>query len=67
MHVSTGGCGGQERVTDPLELELQAVGSHSAWVLGADCPLQKRYAFLTAEPSLQPPPCILTPLRLYQV
>lgn len=31
--MSVGACGGQERVLDSLELEWQAVVSHSVWVL----------------------------------
>ena len=35
MHVSAGTDGGQKRVLISLKLELQAGGSHTAWVLGA--------------------------------
>lgn len=31
-HVCTGACGVQKRVSDPLELELQAVVNHKTWV-----------------------------------
>jgi hypothetical protein len=33
MHVSTGTLGGQEKVLNPLELELEVDVSHLLWVL----------------------------------
>jgi hypothetical protein len=42
---------GQERVSDPLELKLQAVVSHQ---VGAGYPLEEQPGLLTTEPSSQP-------------
>lgn len=36
VHMSTGAFGGQERVSDALELELETVVSCYAWVLGPE-------------------------------
>ena len=35
-YMQAGVCGGQERVLDPLELELQIVVNHLTWVLGTE-------------------------------
>lgn len=48
MQASTLACGGQKEVPDLLELDLQAVLSHSAWGLGTE----EQPAPLTAGPSL---------------
>lgn len=47
MQASTLACGGQKEGPD-LELELQAVLSHSAWELGTE----EQPVLLTAVPSL---------------
>lgn len=36
MHMYADTCGGPKKALNPLELELQAVMSHSAWVLGPE-------------------------------
>lgn len=43
-------------MSDPLELELQAVVSHMAWVLGTEPGSSRKssQSFLTTEPFLQP-------------
>lgn len=53
--MSADTCGGPQKALNPLELELQAVMSHSAWVLGPEHMSSGRAAIpLTTEPSLQP-------------
>lgn len=41
-HVSTGACGGQRRVSEPLDLELQSVVRYMTWEIGTNLvPLQE--------------------------
>lgn len=45
----------QKRVSDPYELKLQVVVSHTVWLLGTGLGSSGRAArLLTTEPSLQP-------------
>lgn len=54
--MSVGAQGVQERVLVPLDLELQVVVIHPAWVLGTKLKSSGRAAaFLMAEPSFQSP------------
>ena len=50
--MDTEACRGQKKASDPLELELQAVLSCLAWVLGTRSPVKEARALVT-EPSLQ--------------
>lgn len=47
-----GACGGQEKASNPLGMEIHMVVSHSV-VLGPELPLLEPQVLLTTEPVLQ--------------
>lgn len=50
VHVCASVHGGQKRISDLLELELQTGVSHQTWVPGTNLPsLEEQYALVTSE------------------
>lgn len=59
---------GQKKVPDPLDLELQSVLScHVGAKVQSWVPLQEQLVLLTAEPTVQPVPTVLSLSTLFKV